>query len=312
MAIRSAVQGRRLRGIAITAASAVCFGTTPIFARAAYRSGADPVFALAVRFALASVILLLLVLVTARAGAPRLPRGRTLQTLALLGGLCYAGEALGYFLALQRAPATLVAVLLYLYPAMVVALSRLLHGVSISSTAGACLGVAVLGSALAVGPVTGAARAGGVLAVGAAAVYAVYIVLAAEPVRTAGPLPATAVVMSAAAVVLGVATAVLRPAGPGTLSGWLALGALAGVCTVAAAGLFLAGLSLLGPVDASTVSTLEPVVSAVLAATLLGDRLTPVQLFGAALVLAAIVALARTAGSGPALTATAARPARAR
>lgn len=302
MTIRSAVQGRRLRGIAITATSAVCFGTTPIFARAAYRSGADPVFALAVRFALASVILLLLLRVTTHADGPRLPRGRTLRTLVLLGGLCYAGEALSYFWALQRAPATLVAVLLYLYPVMVVALSRLLHGVSVSPTAGACLAVAVLGSALAVGPVTGAARAGGLLAVAAAAVYAVYIVLAAEPVRTAGPLPATAVVMSAAAVVLILATAVTMPAGPGTLRGWLALGALAGVCTVAAAGLFLAGLSLLGPADASTVSTLEPVVSAVLAATLLGDRLTPLQLFGAALVLAAIIALARTA----------ARPARAR
>lgn len=188
----------------------------------------------------------------------------------------YAGEALCYFWALQRAPATLVAVLLYLYPALVVALSRVLHGVRVSPAAGSCLAVAVVGSALAVGPVAGGARAGALLAVAAAAAYAVYIVLAAEPVRAAGPLAATAV-----------------------------------VCTVAAAGLFLAGLSLLGPTDASTVATLEPVVSAVLAATLLGDRFTSVQLLGAGLVIVAVVALARTAGNRTELAGAAPQPAQA-
>lgn len=276
MAARSAGRARRLRGVAIVAASAVCFGTTPIFARAAYRSGADPVFALAVRFAAASAVLLLLLWAAPGAGARRLPRGRTLRALVLLGGICYAGEALCYFWALQRAPATLVAVLLYLYPALVVALSRVLHGVRVSPAAGSCLAVAVVGSALAVGPVAGGARAGALLAVAAAAAYAVYIVLAAEPVRAAGPLVATAV-----------------------------------VCTVAAAGLFLAGLSLLGPTDASTVATLEPVVSAVLAATLLGDRFTSVQLLGAGLVIVAVVALARTAGNRTELAGAAPQPAQA-
>jgi len=254
----------------------VCFGTTPIFARAAYRSGADPVFALAVRFAAASAVLLLLLWAAPGAGARRLPRGRTLRALVLLGGICYAGEALCYFWALQRAPATLVAVLLYLYPALVVALSRVLHGVRVSPAAGSCLAVAVVGSALAVGPVAAGARTGALLAVAAAAAYAVYIVLAAEPVRAAGPLVATAV-----------------------------------VCTVAAAGLFLAGLSLLGPTDASTVATLEPVVSAVLAATLLGDRFTSVQLLGAGLVIVAVVALARTAGNRTELAGAAPQPAQA-
>ena len=117
--------------------------------------------------------------------------------------------------------------------------------------------------------------------------------------------------MSAAAVVLGLAVAVRRPAGPGTITGWLALVALALVCTVAAAGLFLVGLSLLGPTDASTVATLEPVVTAVLAATLLGDRFRPVQLLGAVLVLAAIVTLTRTAGSRAELSPPAPRPAQA-
>lgn len=311
MAARSTGRARRLRGVAIVAASAVCFGTTPIFARAAYRSGADPVFALAVRFAAASAVLMLLLWAVPGAGVRRLPRGRTLRALVLLGGICYAGEALCYFWALQRAPATLVAVLLYLYPALVVALSRVLHGVRVSPAAGSCLAVAVVGSALAVGPVAAGARTGALLAVAAAAAYAVYIVLAAEPVRAAGPLAATAVVMSSAAVALGLATAVLRPAGPRTLTGWLALGALAVVCTVAAAGLFLAGLSLLGPTDASTVATLEPVVSAVLAATLLGDRFTSVQLLGAGLVIVAVVALARTAGNRTELAGAAPQPAQA-
>lgn len=54
---------------------------------------------------------------------------------------------------------------------------------------------------------------------------------------------------------------------------------------------FFLGLQRTGPTNAAILSTFEPVVTAGLAAALLGEQLTPVQLAGAGLVLAAAVVL---------------------
>jgi drug/metabolite transporter (DMT)-like permease len=53
--------------------------------------------------------------------------------------------------------------------------------------------------------------------------------------------------------------------------------------------LFLAGLPRIGAPQAALLSTFEPVVTVTLAVILLGDRLSPVQLLGAAAVLLAVV-----------------------
>jgi drug/metabolite transporter (DMT)-like permease len=54
---------------------------------------------------------------------------------------------------------------------------------------------------------------------------------------------------------------------------------------------FLAGLKLIGPTDASMLSTLEPVVTVLLAAWLFGERLSPVILIGGGLILGAVILL---------------------
>jgi drug/metabolite transporter (DMT)-like permease len=59
--------------------------------------------------------------------------------------------------------------------------------------------------------------------------------------------------------------------------------------TFAAVILYLRAVSRIGAAQASLLSTLEPIFTIALAALLLGDRLTPLQLAGAALVLGAVV-----------------------
>ena len=63
--------------------------------------------------------------------------------------------------------------------------------------------------------------------------------------------------------------------------------------TVAAITLYFAGLERIGPTRASTLSTLEPLVTVMLAAIVLGERIAPMQIAGGALILAAVVLLAR-------------------
>lgn len=63
---------------------------------------------------------------------------------------------------------------------------------------------------------------------------------------------------------------------------------------------FFAGLARLGAADAATLSTLEPVVTIVLAALFLGEPLTLQQLAGGAIILSAGVWLARRSAPPPA------------
>ena len=63
------------------------------------------------------------------------------------------------------------------------------------------------------------------------------------------------------------------------------------VSTVVAVSAFFAGLRRVGPSEAAILSTFEPPVTVALAFVALGERLTPAQLFGGAMVLAAVVLL---------------------
>jgi drug/metabolite transporter (DMT)-like permease len=152
----------------------------------------------------------------------------------------------------------------------------------------AYLGGAVL---VLVGGGTGALHGTGVaLALGAAAAYTAYILVADRAVSAVDPFLMTALITTGAAVSVGTAT--LAAGGPhlaAGASGWLAVGAIVLVSTVVPATAFLLGLERVGPSTAAIVSTFEPVVTVTLAVLLLGDRLDGWQLMGGALVLAAVV-----------------------
>jgi drug/metabolite transporter (DMT)-like permease len=93
---------------------------------------------------------------------------------------------------------------------------------------------------------------------------------------------------------------------PGTANGWFAVMGLALVATVVGAGAFLAGLRGTDPGRASLISTLEPVSTALLAALIFAESLSPVQLLGGALVLAAVVLVSRPERASPGSSAAAA------
>jgi drug/metabolite transporter (DMT)-like permease len=70
--------------------------------------------------------------------------------------------------------------------------------------------------------------------------------------------------------------------------GLLAVAGIGIVSTVVAMTAFLAGMALVGPTRASVLSSLEVIVTLVLAFVLLGERLSPSQWAGAALILGAV------------------------
>ena len=289
-AARQAPRSERTIGFLLVALSAACFGAMPLFGRGAYAAGADPTTLLLLRFTIAGAVLWVLVLVRR---AP-LPRGRTLGLLVLMGGVGYVGQSLAYFTALTMTSASLLALLLYLYPILVALLAAAVLKVPLTRAKQVALLVAVLGAALTVGPVGGGNTLGIALGISAALVYACYIVLLTRVAHGVDPLASSAVITSSAAVVFLALAAVRGRALPMTGSGWLAVVAIALVSTVVAVLAFLGGLARIGPTDTATVSTMEPVVTLLLAVALLGETLAPLQLLGGACILAAVVRLARS------------------
>ncbi|MCU1672886.1 MAG: protein of unknown function transrane [Frankiales bacterium] len=279
----------RSLGVLLALTSAASFGVMPVLTKVVYDDGPGVYGVLSVRFSVAAVLLLLL----ARLRREALPRGRQLRNLVLLGGVGYVTESLCYFSALSRISAGLTALLLYLYPAIVVVLSAVLLRHRPSRTAIGCVAVATAGTALTIGPVAGGQASGVLLGLGAAVSYATYIVLSSRAISGVGPFATSAVVMGSCAVVYDVLAVATRTELPHSAQAWAALGGVTVFGTVVAVAAFFAALPLLGPSDTAVLSTLEPVVSVVVAAVALGERLTPVQVCGGALVIAAVVVLAR-------------------
>jgi drug/metabolite transporter (DMT)-like permease len=285
-----------LCGALLVALSAASFGAMAIFGRYAYAGGTDVLGLLMVRFLLAGSVLA----VVARRRGVAWPRGRTLWSIVAMGALGYVGQSLCYFIALQHAQASLVALLLYLYPAFVTLLAALWLGERLTRVKCAALVLCLAGSALMVGGGHGEPL-GIALGLTAAVVYSLYIVAGARVTPGVDPLATTAIVcLSAAAVFCAVsivrALCVAPPHLPATPLAWGALIAIALVSTVTAMLAFFAGLTRLGAARTSMLSTLEPVVTVLLAAALLGERLTPLQWIGGAGVLGAVLWLVRAGG----------------
>jgi drug/metabolite transporter (DMT)-like permease len=228
-----------------------------------------------------------------RAGRHPWPRGRPLLILVVLGGIGYVTQSMLYFVALTVAPSALVALLLYVYPAMVTVAAAVLFREPLGSAKVVALLVALSGTALTIGRTPAGSPLGIGLALGAAVAYAVYILVSSWVSPKAGAIPSATVVMLSAGVVLTVMALVRGPHLPDSGAGWAAVAGLAVISTVIAIGTFFAGLQRIGPAEASTVSTTEPVTAVLLAAIVLGERISTGQILGGTLILMAVVLMAR-------------------
>jgi drug/metabolite transporter (DMT)-like permease len=262
-----------------------------IFGKLAYDAGVDVGDLLLVRFAMASA---LLVAVAAATGALRgLPRRSVLAGLAM-GAVGYATQSGLFFGALERMDASLLALVLYVYPALVLAGAVALGRERATGRRIAALVVALGGVALVLaGAASGGVDAlGAAMGLGAAVAYTVYI-LTGDRVGAGVPPVALAALVCAGATATFALASVVR-GGPELAfgaEGWGWIGAIALISTVGAILAFFAGLARVGPSAASILSTLEPVVTVALAAAAFGESLTAPQLLGGGLVLSAVLVM---------------------
>ena len=138
---------RRSLGFVLILVSAASFGAMPIFARFAYASGVDTVTLLFVRFTTATALIAAVMAVRRIS----LPRGKALLGLIAMGALGYVGQSMCYFTALTLASASLVSLVLYLYPVFVAGLAAVILKERLTATKLLALAVALAGAALTIG-----------------------------------------------------------------------------------------------------------------------------------------------------------------
>ncbi len=262
-----------------------------IFGKLAYDAGVGVEDLLLLRFARAAVVLLSFAAAT---GALRaVPRRSVLAGLAM-GGIGYATQSGLYFGALERMDASLLALILYVYPALVLIGAVALGRERASVRRVIALLIALTGTALVlVGAASGSLDAlGTAMGFGAALAYTVYILVGDRIGVGVPPIALSAFVCLGATCTF--ATMSVMHGGPQLTfgaNGWAWVTAIALVSTVAAILCFFAGLARVGPSAASILSTLEPVVTVGLAATAFAESLGPVQVVGGALVLGAVLVM---------------------
>jgi drug/metabolite transporter (DMT)-like permease len=283
-------------GTSLAAAGAFAYGLTIICNRRLAQHGFGPQATLSIRFAVSAATLFALLALLRRGLLPA--RGERLRPL-LLGAVGYAVESTLFYSAVQRGTAAAVALLFYVYPAIVTVLELALGRTRSSGRLLAAMGLSIAGTALIV--VTGGdvsiSPTGIAFALGSAATFSVYLLVSARAVVRTDPMVNGAWVAAGAALSLtttGLVSGGLRSPGP---DWWLMLGN--GVATAAAFSLLFAALGRLGASRTAIVMTLEALSAVVLAALVLGETIGALQLVGGAAILAG-TALIATIKAAPA------------
>lgn len=275
--------------------SATSFGTLATCSRVATEAHGNTITVMFVRFVICTALLTPMLL---SSKAP-FPKGELLGKLLFLGAVLYFGQSIAYFSALTLIPSGMASLLLYLYPVIVTVLAVTFLHEKMSPIKVGALALALSGVALTVGAKGldgGMNKVGVLLGISSGVCYALHIVFGTKLLERAPAIVTSWIVFSSTAVVYGLLMLATGPHWPQTALGWMGAIGLGAFSTLAIS-TFLAGLRMIGPVNSSTLSALEPVVTISLAAALFGDKMSPIQLVGAAAILSAAIILARSAGS---------------
>jgi drug/metabolite transporter (DMT)-like permease len=272
-------------GVGLALLVAASFAAGSVFAGLAFRHGTEPLAVTTIRtFCAAATLLVVLRLRGVPIALP--PEARR---VAWALGILVAFYAWSLYKAVSLMPVSLAVLTFYLYPLLTGMIAWLSGRERFTMRAAGALGLAFLGLGLALN-LRGAPAAslGVVYALAAAVGFTAQLVLSSMLMGRNPAQPVAFHMLGSAAVIYALVSLALGsfplPEDP---TGWGALGATTLCYMFGAIGLYNA-IALLGPVRAALVLNIEPVYSMVFGFLLLDQSLSPVQILGAACVVAAI------------------------
>ncbi|MFC7297587.1 DMT family transporter [Herminiimonas aquatilis] len=286
-----------LIGLLIAIVGAVLFSTKAIVAKLIYRYNVDAVTLIAFRMMFSLPFFIVIAIWKARTAQSlsTVEKGQ----IVILGLLGYYLSSFLDFLGLQYISAGLERLILFLTPSFVLLISVFLMKKKITAIEWAALGTSYLGTVLVfVHDVRiGGANVtiGGLFVLGSAISYAVYLLASGELVRRVGALRLVAYAMCVSSVACITQFFVLRPASmliqPMDVYSLSMINAF--FCTVLPVFLTMIAVDRIGAATASQAGMIGPVSTLFLAAWILGEPITSIQLAGTALVLCGIYLLSK-------------------
>jgi drug/metabolite transporter (DMT)-like permease len=296
-------RGPDLAGAGLIVVAAACFGTLGPLSRFAGDAEVQSLTLVTWRAGLGALVVASFIVVARGVGRVRLVAFQDLPARDrwFMLAAAVANTVLNFaaFVAFERITIAMTLLVFYLYPAMVAIASVVWFGERLDRLRWAALGTSLVGTVLVM---AGAGELGRVDALGVglaflAGLMQTFYVLAARhgfahvPGAQAAALSmgGATVLYLAIAVLVGTFGALAQPlASTAALVPVLLAGVVgAGIPTLC----FILGIRRLGPARAAILATLEPIVGVGLAAWLIGEPATPLQLAGGALILAAAVLL---------------------
>ena len=265
---------------------AFSLGAGHVCARFAFAHGVGILTAATLRSVCATLILFALIRVR---GIPVLANAAGAKATLFFGCLI-ATQTLAVQLAVKLVPVALAILLFYTYPLFTGIASSLLGAEKLSARLLAALVAAFAGLALVLGVAAEGVNVSGVAAaLAASACFSAVLVLTPKLAPTLAAPVRTFLMMTTAATLLLAASAVSQQfQWPGDPAGAAGLAGLALFYAVGIVILFLV-LPRLGPTQTAVVLNLEPIAVAMLAWAALGEALSPMQVLGAVVVVAAVI-----------------------
>ncbi|HZZ92863.1 MAG TPA: DMT family transporter [Usitatibacter sp.] len=298
MSAVAAERPARVGGAVLVAIAAIAFSGKAVIIKLAYRYGVDAVTLLALRMAF-SAPLFVVVAAWAAKRVPQAPLARAdARNIVILGIVGYYLSSFFDFLGLQYITAALERLLLFVHPTFVVLLSALLFGRRITGRDVAAILLSYLGIGLVFGNDVMTQRGNVVLGSAwvllSALLYAIYLLGSGRLVHRVGTLRFASYAGLVSCVAVVAHYFVTRDvhvifSQPPAVYGYGLL--MAVVSTVLPIILTSEGIKRLGASHASIVGAVGPVATIFLGAVFLGEAITAIQLAGAGLVLAGVLAI---------------------
>jgi drug/metabolite transporter (DMT)-like permease len=270
---------------------ALLFATGGNVVKALFRLGYSPLVLAQMRIWWAFIGLLLSLLVI-RPALLRVSR-RELPALAVFGGIGLAGVQLSYYLTIARINIAVALLVEYLGLVAVTAFERYHRRQAVGTRIWGALALVLVGAFFAVGayqPSLFSVNLPGVmLGLVSAAFFAFYLLRASTLAQRLDTWTMLLYGFGAGSLLWAGFDIVTGTAPPADWRIWAVMALLGLVGTLLPHGLFLMALRTIRPSSAGIVATAEPVFAGVIAYLAFGDRLEPLQLLGAAIVIAGIV-----------------------
>ncbi len=268
----------RVTGFALSGVGAMLFAIKGVFIKLIYVYHVDAITVLALRNLLSLPVFIAVGIVEwRRRPIDKRPSRRDIALAGSVGILGYYLSSWLDFVGLQTLEAQTERLILFTYPFLVILFGRLLLGHPFRKHALAGAGLAYAGLIIMFGSdparLTPAMLIGAAFVVGAAVTFALYQLFAREMINRCGPTLFTAIAMSAAGVMVLTHFALSHESGDLGMAphAWVLIFGLALFSTIMPSFLMSAGTARIGAQGTAIISTLSPVVTIIVAVSILGE-----------------------------------------